>query len=936
VARVGGAGRGESLEPPFVGRDEEFRLVLEQLHAAERQRKLRMISVTGQAGMGKSRLAWELEKHLDGLADTLYYWHQGRSPAYGEGVTFWALGEMVRRRCGIAETDDDATTRDKLRDTLANFVPDAEERRWIEPALGALLGVEQADWGAREQLFSAWRTFFERVADSGPVVLVFEDLQWADDGLLDFIEHTLEWTRDRPMLIVTLARPEMLDRRPNFGLGQRAFVGIHLEPLADEPMVALLRGLVPALAEGDLRRIIERAEGVPLYAVETVRALVDGGHLVRRGDAYELVGEMPGLDVPPTLRALIGSRLDALDTADRALLQDASVVGVVFSVPAVAALSGRSAADVEGRLRALTQRELVALETDARSPERGQYRFLQGLIREVAYGMLSKRDRRTRHLAAAQFFETLGDAELAAILASHYGEAYRAAPDGPAGAAVAAQARVALRAAAERATRLHSHQQAMALTEQALAVTFDEAEQNSLRLAAADSAVNAGVSDKAETYLREAIAWLIKQKNLPAAAMARAQLGGLLLSLSRVDEAVELLASAERELPADAPEAFVNVTGQLARGHMFRGEPDEALGAVDRALEVAERGAMSVASTLQLLITRSWALKLLGRPTEAAALLHGTAELADADGDLSARVRARMNLSSYLVVEDPRAGRRVAEEGVALAEQYGLAGWLDPLAANAAAMSLLIGDLDRVMSLHSAYRDSSGAGTLSVLGAFTAAAAALRGDSTLASQEVATQAAAIAASTSAQDQSAWQLVLLFMALGEGRLADARQHAQRSRDLYAGTDSSVAVVMGTHAAVLMGDADAVGRDLEAWSVLDRGGWIDRARETIQAALLAMEGKVDEAARTYRRVIEEWRAADLRLDLALALLERARLLGSHDAEAAAGRSEARAILEQMGALQLADRLDPPVDGSAAVTAAPRQPKAQPTATPAGGGG
>src|SRR3954454_18750303 len=431
VARVGGQGREEGLEPPFVGRDEEFRLLTEQLHAAERESKLRVVAVTGQAGLGRRRLVGEHEKHLDGRdADRVYYWHQGRSPAYGEGVTYWALGEMVRRRARIAEGESADSTREKLAATLTDFVPDPDERRRLEPALGALLGVENADWAQREQLFSAWRTFFERIADRGPTVLVFEELQWADDGLLDFIDHLLDWSREKAILILTLARPEILDRRPNFGLGRHAFMAIHLDPLAAGDMGQLLRGLVPTLSDDDLRRIIDRAEGVPLYAVETIRSLVDGGHLVRREDVYEPVGTLPVLDVPPTLRALIASRLDALDPSDRSLIQDASVIGAAFSPAALAAIGGRDAKDVEGGLRALVAKELIALETDPRSPERGQYRFTQGLVREVAYAGLGRSERRSRHLAIARYLEALGDDELAGVLATHYVEAYRAAPEG--------------------------------------------------------------------------------------------------------------------------------------------------------------------------------------------------------------------------------------------------------------------------------------------------------------------------------------------------------------------------------------------------------------------------------------------------------------------------------------------------------------------------
>ncbi|HWH24366.1 MAG TPA: adenylate/guanylate cyclase domain-containing protein, partial [Candidatus Limnocylindria bacterium] len=697
VAQRGGVGRGEGLEPPFVGRDEELRLLKDQLHATARERKLRLVSIIGQAGMGKSRLAWELLKYVDGLSEDVY-WHEGRSPSYGEGVTYWALGEMVRRRCKIAEGDDELTTRASLRTTLAEFVPDEAERRWLEPALAALLGVGEADWDAREQLFAAWRTFFERVADRGMTVLVFEDLQWADSGLLDFIEHLLEWTRDRPILVVTLARPEIVDRRPSWGAGQRAFVALHLEPLSSAAMSELLGGLVPGLPAQDSQRIVERAEGVPLYAVETVRSLVDGGYLVRQGDTYQPAGELTTLEVPATLRALIASRLDALEPADRALLQDASVLGLVFATPALAALTGRPADELEQRLRVLAQRELVALQTDPRSPERGQFRFVQGLIREVAYGTLSRRDRRARHLAAAQYFETLGDDELAGVLASHYVEAYRAAPEGDEGAAVAAQARVALRAAAERAARLHSHEQALAYTAQALAVTFDEAEQNSLRLAAAQSAIRAGVSDRAEEYLRAAIAWFAGRADAAGAGATKAELGSLLLNTSRIDEGMELLQSALSELPDGADDISVRLNGEVARGHLFRGEAQAALEAVSKALEMAERQ-RETAATLQLLITRSWALKLLGRNMEANALLWGAMQLADAQDDLGPRLRARMNLSAYLATDDPHSGRRIAEEGAALARQFGIAAWAAPLAGNAASACLMIGDLRRIFEL---------------------------------------------------------------------------------------------------------------------------------------------------------------------------------------------------------------------------------------------
>src|SRR4051812_16539402 len=181
VGLRGGADRGVTLEPPFTGRDDDLRLLKELFHATERERKSRLVSVIGQGGIGKSRLAWEFEKYIDGVVGSVY-WHEGRSPAYGEGISYWALAEMVRGRAGIAESDDPAIAAARLRETLAEWLPDDQERRWVEPRLAALLALEPMPSGSRDELFAAWRTFFERIAQRGPAVLVFEDVQWADDG----------------------------------------------------------------------------------------------------------------------------------------------------------------------------------------------------------------------------------------------------------------------------------------------------------------------------------------------------------------------------------------------------------------------------------------------------------------------------------------------------------------------------------------------------------------------------------------------------------------------------------------------------------------------------------------------------------------------------------------------------------------------------------
>ena len=360
IAMRGGGGKVDRLEPPFVGRDSELRLLKDLLHAVDDEARARLVSVTGIAGIGKSRLAWELEKYIDGIVSDVY-WHQGRSPAYGEGIAFWALAEMVRGRAGIAEGEDAEATQAKLADGARRVRPRrgraAHDGPLAARAVRAAGGPRGADRGGLRRRPAA----IERIAERGLAVFVFEDLQWADDGLIDFIESVLEWSRNHRILIVTLARPELLERRPTWGAGPRNFTALHLEPLSDAAMTQLLDGVAPGLPRPFVRRIVERAAGVPLFAVETIRMLVDDGRLVRDGDAFRLVGEVGELAVPESLRGLVIARLDGLDPDDRALIQDAAVLGQVFTVDALAALTGRSVDALAPSLRSLVRREILAL-----------------------------------------------------------------------------------------------------------------------------------------------------------------------------------------------------------------------------------------------------------------------------------------------------------------------------------------------------------------------------------------------------------------------------------------------------------------------------------------------------------------------------------------------------------------------------------------------
>ena len=280
--------------------------------------------------------------------------------------------------------------------------------------------------------------------------------------------------------MVTLARPELFERRSDWGAGTRPASSLALAPLDGAAMRDLVTGLVPALPGQAVTTIVERARGIPLYAVEMIRMLVVEGRLEPVDGAWRPVGELKDLAVPETLRSLVAARLDALDPADRALLEDAAVLGGSFTLEALTAVSGQPGDALEPRLRGLVRRELLAVEADPRSPERGQYGFVQALVREVAYGTLARADRRARHLAAARHLESLGSDELAGALASHYVAAYRASTEGPESDALAVQARLTLKGAAQRAQDLGAHDQAVAFVEQALALPMPVAEQAAL------------------------------------------------------------------------------------------------------------------------------------------------------------------------------------------------------------------------------------------------------------------------------------------------------------------------------------------------------------------------------------------------------------------------------------------------------------------------
>jgi class 3 adenylate cyclase/tetratricopeptide (TPR) repeat protein len=679
VANRGGEGRSAGLEAPFVGRDRELRIVKDFFQASAEEKRAHLVVVSGGAGIGKSRLAWEFEKYVDGLTLTVF-WHRGRCLSYGEGVAYWALAEMVRGRAGILESEDAGDALRKLSATVAEHVPDPDDREWVQPRLAHLLGLVDASF-ERDDLFAGWRLFFERLAENAPTVLVFEDLQWADAGLLDFIEHLAEWSRTKPIFVVALARPDLAERRPGFGTQTRGgYTGLALEPLSDTAMEALLDGLVPGLPESLRSSIRERAGGIPLYAIETVRMLLNRGQLEPADGAYRLVGDVEELDVPESLHALVASRIDALDETERRLVQDAAVLGKTFVLEALSSVTGCTQDELEPTLRQLVRKELFFLEADPRSAERGQYGFLQDLVRQVAYETLARRDRKARHLAAAAFFESGWggrEQEVVEVVASHYATALELDPDAEDAPELRAKACEMLGRAADRAASLGASLEATALFERAAGLADDAGEHALLLERAGEVAIAASTMDRAEELLRKARALYHEAADTRGEARATALTAQAIQRTGRTDEAVRLAEEAYAVLARDENDRDTAVlAAELARLHFFTGDLETAMARIESALPVAERSHDT--ALLATALTTKALVYAVDRPHEAHALLKGALQLA-LDHDLVAEaLRAYNNLTVQLQQMD-RAEETLAltEEALALARQRGNRQWAD-------------------------------------------------------------------------------------------------------------------------------------------------------------------------------------------------------------------------------------------------------------------
>ncbi len=672
VAALAGSQRSAGIEAPFSGREHELRLLKELFHGSVERGTARLVLVSGVAGIGKSRLAWELFKYVDGLSQATL-WHAGRCLSYGDGISYWALSEIVRARLQIAAEDPPGVALAALRAGLERWVASEEDRAFIEPRLAQLLGLSSDQGLVRAELFAGWRLFFERLAEHLPVVLVIEDLQWADRSLLEFLDQLLDWSAKSAIFMLALTRPEGADR-PGLVLGRRNVTTLSLDPLSDEAIGQLVDGLVVGLPADARRRIVERSEGIPLYAVETMRSLLDRGALGQSEDGtLHVTGELGELDVPPELTALISSRLDTLGPSERQLVKECAVLGDSFPRTAVQAVSELDPAELDGLLSALVRREILAVRTDKLSPERGHYAFTQSLIRAVAYGMLTGPERKARHLRTAthlrEAFPEEG-VEVAEVIASHLHDAYLAATKDADADELRRQAEEAAVAAAERAYAVGADEAAQRAFVRAseLAEGVDRAR----HLVRAARAAN----DREATPEGEALALEARRifESLDdAAGMAEAmfELAGAVWEQGRNEEAMEIGGEAlrslgDRDIPVKVRTDLLNVS---AAGSFFLGRIDDAQARLEEALLLSQNYELTEQLAFALHF-KGVLLGQLGRVPEARLFYEASLAAAKTSAPRG-EAMSENNLAWFFYQHDIEGAETHAREALSLARRRG-------------------------------------------------------------------------------------------------------------------------------------------------------------------------------------------------------------------------------------------------------------------------
>jgi class 3 adenylate cyclase/tetratricopeptide (TPR) repeat protein len=597
---------------PLVNRTHELGLMVNALDRAMTDRTPQVVTVLGHAGIGKSRLARELYHHSQRIkTGAPVAWHTGRCPPFGENVTYAALADIVKAQASILDTDSAATARKRLDDAMVELVGPGEAAR-LSDAMGPLVGLAGSKLPA-EEAESAWRRFVVALAARQPTVVVLEDLHWADESMLRFVELLGASVRDVPLLLFATARPELVERNPGWSASVPGALTITLPPLRKGEIATMYAHLLSqaTYTPESLEPLVELADGNPLYAHEYTRMLIEQGAL-RPAKALADVRPLP---MPDSVHAVIANRVDLLDPGDRSVLQAAAVVGMQFWPGAVAAALGRPVESVERSLRRLEQRDLIHEQVGSTMEGQLEFRFGHVLVRDVCYQRLPRTERVARHERTGEWLERISTTritDLAEVLAHHRHTAYEIARTlGADTARFAPAARTALHRAGRRAYSLQVLDAAATYAERALELC-DEATPVDERLhiellvteiafhAGGDAFLSRGGADELAALARR----LSDAGDQPGAARAWTLLGQAAwlradrtAALACLDRAVELF----DELP-DMPEK-ADAYAELGRLHMLNLEDGPAVAAAGVAADIASQlGLTEVAANARITV----------------------------------------------------------------------------------------------------------------------------------------------------------------------------------------------------------------------------------------------------------------------------------------------------------------------------------------------
>ncbi|MGZ4318362.1 MAG: AAA family ATPase [Gaiellaceae bacterium] len=643
----------------LVGRERELEVLRMSLGRVLAERSPQLVTLVGVPGIGKSRLVYELFRIAEAEPDIIL-WRQGRSLPYGEGLSFWALAEIVKAQAGILESDDGKVAELKLGEMVSDVVPDSNDGDWVRRHLSALagLGGDESVTGTdrRDEAFAAWRRFLEGLAEQRPLVLLFEDLHWADDGLLDFVDHLVDWASGVPILVVGTARPELLERRPGWGGGKSNSITLSLPALANDDTARLLGSLLgKSLIDAEQQaELLDRVGGNPLYAEQYVQMLGERG-------------EQDDLPLPESIQGIVGARLDALPSLEKQLLQDAAVIGKVFWPGAVAALGDSDPAALEEQVHALERKQFVRRDRRSSVADETQYAFLHLLLRDVAYAQIPRLMRSQKHVRAAGWIEALGRPEdHAEMVAHHYLaalEVARAAGQEP--GELAPRARVALAEAGDHARHLSAYAASVMFYRQALELWPETApEHTDLQFRLALTAFDTDDDQRGE-LLEEARTALLAAGDRARAAEVDAVLAQFWWSQGNRERCFEHLDRADELARAEPPSpAKARVFSQVARYRRLAGHPDPAL--AQEALELAEQFGLDEIRA-HALIT----LAQIGGP-EARPLAEQALQISLEGNLLPVAIRAYSQLAVDADLGgDLQEAQRLMEEAAQIAERLG-------------------------------------------------------------------------------------------------------------------------------------------------------------------------------------------------------------------------------------------------------------------------